>query len=72
MLVLSHIDDLIDKIGNAKCLTKMDLSKGYYQVRLDEESRPVMSFITPFGFYRWQRLPMGMKTSRAAFNSMLS
>jgi len=34
---LLRIDDLIDKIGKAKVLTKIDLSKKYCQVPMDEE-----------------------------------
>jgi len=45
------IDDLIDKVGKAKFLTKIDLSKGYWQVPMNEEAIPVSAFVTPFGHY---------------------
>ncbi|MGV0982894.1 MAG: reverse transcriptase family protein, partial [Polynucleobacter sp.] len=36
-----------------------DALKGYHQIELDEESRALTSFMTPFGRYRYVRLPMG-------------
>ena len=38
---------------------KLDLVKGYWQMPLAEESRPLMTFATPWGRYRWLRSPMG-------------
>ena len=69
---MARVDDLLDRIGQAKILSKFDLCKGFYQVLLDEASRPITSFCTPFGVFQWKRLPMGMKTSPAAFNAMLA
>jgi len=36
-----------------------DALKGYHQIELDEESRNLTSFWTPFGRYRYVRLAMG-------------
>ena len=33
---MPRVDDLIDKVGNATYLTKLDLTKGYYQVPVAE------------------------------------
>ena len=38
---------------------KLDLVKGYWQMPLAEESRPLTTFATPWGRYRWLRSPMG-------------
>jgi hypothetical protein len=40
---MPRIDDLIDKVGQAKFLTKIDLSRGYWQVPIDEKS--MLSFL---------------------------
>jgi len=47
---IPRIDDLLDKVGKACFLTKLDMAKGYYQVPCDEESIPMTGFVTPFGF----------------------
>ena len=42
-----------------KYFCKLDLTKGYWQLAIDPESRPLTTFATPFGRYRWLRAPMG-------------
>ena len=69
---IGRIDDLIEKIGHAKYKTKLDLSKGFYQMPLDEKSKPITSFSTPFGQFQWTCLPFGLKTSPSRFCLMMS
>ena len=47
---LPRVDDLLDKVGMAQYLTKLDMAKGYHQVQCDDESIPMAGFVTPFGF----------------------
>ncbi len=37
-----------------------DALKGYHQIDLDEVSRALKTFMTPFGQYRYCRLPFGL------------
>ena len=39
----------------------MDVKEAFWHIRLDEESSRMTTMITPFGRYRWQRLPFGLK-----------
>ena len=68
---LPVVEDLISRIGKAKYLTKFDLSRGFYQVQLSEESKPLTAFCTPFGLYQWKRLPYGLKTSPTQFQKFM-
>lgn len=43
-----------------KYFTKLNARHGYWQVELDEESRKMMAFITPWGLYRYKRNAMGL------------
>ena len=56
---LPRIDDLLDKVGKAQFLTKLDMAKGYRAIRCDDESIPMTVFVTPFGFFRWKYMPFG-------------
>ena len=42
-----------------KHLAVFDALKGYHQIELDDESRALTTFLTPFGRYRYKRLPFG-------------
>ncbi|CAM4606505.1 unnamed protein product, partial [Caretta caretta] len=54
-------DELLDKLGGARYLTTMDLTKGYWQVPLDADARLKSAFITPLGLYEFLTLPFGLK-----------
>ena len=38
---------------------------------LEEERQNVTAFITPFGLYKWKRLPMGLASAPRAFQSLM-
>jgi len=41
--------------------------KGYHQIELDEESRALTTFMTPFGRFRYIRLPFGLSSAGDVF-----
>ena len=43
---IPRIDDLIDRVGQAKFLTKLDITKAYWNVKLDEDSIKYSAFVT--------------------------
>lgn len=45
---MPRVDDLIDKLGKAKYLSTLNLTKGYYQVPVREEDRDKTAFVMPF------------------------
>ena len=51
------IDDVIPKVGGASHFSILDARTGYLQVELDDESSKLCTFSTPWGKYRWKRLP---------------
>ena len=46
---IPRIDDCIDKIKNSKYVTKFDLLKGFWQIRLIERAKEIKAFVTPDG-----------------------
>ena len=64
---MPKIDDILNKLSKAKYLTKIDLTKGYWQIPLAEQAKPLSAFVTPFGQYQFQVMPFGMINSGASF-----
>ena len=51
-----------------KVLCALDLTSGYQQVCLSEADKDLTTFTLPFGRYRYEVLPMGLKPSSDFFN----
>lgn len=68
---LPRIDDLIDKIGSAKYLTKIDMSRGCWQVPMEDDSMPISAFITTQGHFQWRYMPFGMPNAPATFQKLV-
>ena len=45
----------------------LDATDGFHAIVLDEESRPLTTFITEWGRYRYKRLPQGYSASQDAY-----
>ena len=69
---ISHVDDCIDRIGNANYVTKFDLLKGYWQVPLTTRAKEVSAFVTPDGLYQYKLMPFGMKNAPATFQRLIN
>ena len=61
------VEQVAQRCGNAKYLTVLDTNQGYFQIALDKTSRNYTAFNTPFGRYRYKRLPMGITCSPEIF-----
>ena len=68
---LPGLDDILPDLAKAKVFSKVDLSHGYWHRTLDEESSLLTTFSTPFGRYRWTRLPFGLSASCEIFQKRL-
>ncbi len=64
---IPRIKDLFLELSGAKVFSKLDLSKAYFHNPLDEESKDMMTTITPLGRRQYNRLSMGLTDSVSAF-----
>ena len=69
---MQRIDDLIDKVGQAKFLTKIDLSRGYWQVPMEDSSIPLSAFVTSHGHFQWRYMPFGLRNAPATFQRLVN
>ena len=64
-------EEITHKLAGAKFFSKMDAKNGYWSVKLDEESSLLTTFNTPFGRYRYLRMPFGLVMSQDVFQQKM-
>ena len=68
---LPRIDDIIDRIGPAKYITTIDLTKGYWQVPVIAADRHKTAFATPFRLFQFNVMPFGLQGALGTFQRMM-
>jgi transposase InsO family protein len=61
------VEELLPELNKAKVFTVLDAKDGFLQVELDEKSSKLTTMWTPFGRYRWLRLPFGIAPAPEEF-----
>lgn len=69
---LPTLDDILPKLQKAKVFSKLDVKEAFWHVKLDDKSSELTTMITPFGRFRWARLPFGLKVSSEIFQRKLN
>ena len=64
---LPVIEDMLPDLSQAKFFTVLDLKDGFWQVKLSEKSSYYTTFNTPFGRFRWLRMPFGISSAPEEF-----
>jgi RNase H-like domain found in reverse transcriptase/Reverse transcriptase (RNA-dependent DNA polymerase)/Integrase zinc binding domain len=69
---LANISEILDSLSGAVYFTTLDLSQGFYQLKIKEEDRPCTAFVTDKGQFQMCKLPMGLKISPSAFSRLMT
>ena len=57
---IPKVDDTLAQLAGATVFSKIDANSGFWQIPLAKESRPLTTFITPYGRYLFNKLPFGI------------
>ena len=68
---LPQMELLTNKFGTAKIFSSLDLKGAFNQVPMHAESQKLLGIATPFGNYRFLRLPFGLASAPAVFQSIM-
>ena len=61
------LEDVLPKLNGTKCFSILDSRSGYWNIKLDQESSLYFTFNSPFGRYRFLRLPFGLICAQDVF-----
>ena len=64
-------EEIASQFTGAKIFSKLDASSGFWQVQLDDASSRLCTFITPFGRYRFLRLPFGISSAPEVYHKII-
>ena len=64
---LPTIEDVATCLHGAKVFTKLAVRNSFWHVKLDDSSSDLTTFNTPFGRYRWKRMPFGIRSAPEVF-----
>ena len=69
---LPTVDDLLPELSRAQVFSVVDIKNGFWHVPLDDESSKLTTFATPWGRFRWLRMPSGISPTPEEFQRRLN
>ncbi|GBN77551.1 Retrovirus-related Pol polyprotein from transposon opus [Araneus ventricosus] len=65
--VIPSVDEIMSRLEGKQCFSVLDLKEGFWQVPLDKDSAELCTFNSPFGRYKFNRLPFGICSAPEVF-----
>ena len=70
--VTPTLEEILPKLNGAKVFSIVDAKCGYWNIILNEESSYLTMFNSPYGRYRFKRMPFGLKMSQDIFQTRIN
>lgn len=69
---LPTFEEITNDMKNAKYFTTLDANKGFWQIKLTNQASELTTFATPFGRFKFNRLPYGLSNAAEIFHRTFS
>ncbi|KAL6481161.1 hypothetical protein MHYP_G00092410 [Metynnis hypsauchen] len=69
---LPRIDESLDFLTRGKFISTLDMARGYWQVGVEESSRPKTAFASHCGLFQFKVLPFGLCNAPATFQRVMN
>ncbi|CAK1577951.1 unnamed protein product [Parnassius mnemosyne] len=69
---LPLINDYIDRLGNGRWFSSLDMVSGFHQLRVAEESIHKTAFVTPEAQYEYCKVPYGLANAPIFYQKTIS
>ncbi|KYO43699.1 hypothetical protein Y1Q_0013688 [Alligator mississippiensis] len=68
---MPYVAELVERMGDARYISTLDLAKGYWQILVAKEDRLKTAFGAPWGLYKFVRMPFGLHGGSATFQRLM-
>ena len=69
---LPRIQQLLDRAGGHKIYSSLDAVQAYFCVPMEEKSRQLTAFQTPWGLMEWLRMPFGLAVATQVYSRLIA
>ena len=69
---LPNMMDIFNNLGESLFFTTLDMSKGYYQIPMENESREYTAFSSGSSLYQFKLLPLGVANGVPTYQRLMS
>uniref|UniRef100_A0A8C1X488 ribonuclease H n=1 Tax=Cyprinus carpio TaxID=7962 RepID=A0A8C1X488_CYPCA len=68
---LPNLEESFSALIGSKWFSVLDLKSGYYQIEVNEADKPKTAFVTPLGFWEFNRMPQGVTNAPSTFQRLM-
>ena len=69
---MAKVEDIFSQLNGATYFSMLDLWAAYHHIPLDKLSIPKMVFTSPFGKYKYMKVPFGLVQAPAYFQELMT